>query len=99
MCRYSAFFATLLLVVRPPSFGLGRGPFTPPGSAMVRMDRKDLNSNKTNKTKTNYVRPEEVLSIQKFYGIVLCGRVFGGGWDRPDCSVQRLGRPAEVTVQ
>ena len=33
----------------PTYFGLGRGPITPPGPAMVRTDRKDLNSNKTNK--------------------------------------------------
>ena len=44
--QYSAFLASLLPVVRPPSFGLGRGPITPPGPTMVRMDRKDLNSNK-----------------------------------------------------
>ena len=44
---YSAFLASFLPVVRPPSFGLGRGPITPPGPAMVRTDRKDLNSNKT----------------------------------------------------
>ena len=30
----------------PTCFGLGRGPITPPGPAVVRMDRKDLNSNK-----------------------------------------------------
>ena len=30
----------------PTLFGLGRGPITPLGPAMVRMDRKDLNSNK-----------------------------------------------------
>ena len=28
-------------------FGLGRGPITPPGPAMVRTDLEDLNSNKT----------------------------------------------------
>ena len=28
-------------------FDLGRGPITPPGPAMVRTDRNDLNSNKT----------------------------------------------------
>ena len=28
-------------------FGLGRGPTTPPGPAMVLMDRKDVNLNKT----------------------------------------------------
>ena len=33
----------------PTLFGLGRGPTTPPDPAMVRMDRKDLNSNKTKK--------------------------------------------------
>ena len=33
-------------VVRPPLFGLGRGLITPPGPAMVRMNRKDLNLNK-----------------------------------------------------
>ena len=36
----AAFFS----VVRPPLFGLGRGPITPPGPAMVLMDQKDLNS-------------------------------------------------------
>ena len=30
-------------------FGLGRGPITSPGPAMVRTDRKDLNSNRTKK--------------------------------------------------
>ena len=29
-------------------FGLGGGPITPLGPAIVRMDRKDLNSNKEN---------------------------------------------------
>ena len=38
-------------MIRPPYFGLGRGPITPPNPAMVRMDRKDLNLNKTNKMK------------------------------------------------
>ena len=33
-------------------FGLGRGPITPPGPAMALMDRKGLNSNKTNKKQT-----------------------------------------------
>ena len=37
--RLAAFFS----VVRPPLFRLGRGPITPPGPAMVLMDRKDLN--------------------------------------------------------
>ena len=27
----------------PPLFGLGRGPITPPGPAMVLLDRKDIN--------------------------------------------------------
>ena len=31
----------------PTLFGLGRGPVTPPDPAMIRMDRKDLNSNRT----------------------------------------------------
>ena len=30
-------------------FGLGRGPITPPGPAMVLMDRKELNSKKYEK--------------------------------------------------
>ena len=47
---YSAFLASFSPVVRTPSFGLGRGPTTPPGPEMVRTCRKDLNSNKTNKT-------------------------------------------------
>ena len=46
--RYSWPFGCFFLVVRPPLFGLGRGPITPPGTAMFLMDRKDLNS-KTNK--------------------------------------------------
>ena len=48
--KYSAFLAAFTPVVRPPYFGLERGPLTSPGPAMVRTDRKDLNSNKT---KTN----------------------------------------------
>ena len=36
--------AAFFLVVRPPLFGLGRSPITPPGPAMVVIDRKDLNS-------------------------------------------------------
>ena len=37
-------FWLLFLVVRPPLFGLGKGPITPPpGPAMVVLDRKDLN--------------------------------------------------------
>ena len=35
--------------VRPPSFGLGRGPTTSPGLEMVRTGGKELNSNRTNK--------------------------------------------------
>ena len=38
--------ATFYPVVHPLYFGLGRGPITSPGPAMVPMDRKDLNSNK-----------------------------------------------------
>ena len=45
--------ATLFPVVRPPGFGFGRGPITHPGTAMVLTDRKDLNSNITNKTRQN----------------------------------------------
>ena len=37
----------------PTCFGLGRGPITPPGPAMVRMGRRDLNSNKTKQTNKN----------------------------------------------
>ena len=35
----------------PTYFGLGSGPITSPGPAMVRTNLKDLNSNKTNKNK------------------------------------------------
>ena len=52
---YSAFLASFSPVVRPPWFGLGRGPTTPPDPAMVRTDQKDLNSNKT-KTKIKKVQ-------------------------------------------
>ena len=37
---YSAFLAIFSPVVRPSSFGLGMGPITPPGPAMVGTDRK-----------------------------------------------------------
>ena len=48
--EYSAFLASFFSpVVRPPYFGLGKGPITPPGPAIVRMDRKYLNSKKTKK--------------------------------------------------
>ena len=40
--------AVFFSVVRPPLFGLWRGPITPPDPAMVRMDRKDLNSEHKN---------------------------------------------------
>ena len=39
----------------PTCFGLGRGPIAPPGSAMVRTDRKDLNSNKTKQTNVTII--------------------------------------------
>ena len=39
------------MVVRPPVFWLWEESITPPGPAMVRLDRKDLNS-KTKKKKT-----------------------------------------------
>ena len=38
----------------PTLFGLGRGPITPLGPAMVRMDRKDLNSNKQTKNERHF---------------------------------------------
>ena len=43
-------FGCFFLVVRPPLFGIGRGPITPPGPAMVVIDRKDLNSKTKKKT-------------------------------------------------
>ena len=46
---YSALLAIFSPVVRPPSFGLGRGPTTPPDPAMVRTSRKDLNSKRKEK--------------------------------------------------
>ena len=39
-------------------FGLGRGPVIPPDPAMVRTDRKDLNSNKTENKKANEKRTQ-----------------------------------------
>ena len=45
----------------PTLFDLGRGPITPPDPAMVRADRKDLNSNKTKQTKA-----ERPASTPKF---------------------------------
>ena len=59
LCLYSetmghknilGFFGYFVLGAPPTGFGIWRGPVTPPGPAVVRMDRKDLNSNKT---KTN----------------------------------------------
>ena len=53
--------ATLLPVVSPTYSGLGgRGTTTSPGPAMVRMDRKDLNSDKTKK------RNEENFGRKRF---------------------------------
>ena len=40
-----------LWVVRPPYFGLARGPITLPGPPILLMDRKDLNSSKTKQHK------------------------------------------------
>ena len=41
--QYLSAFGCFVSVVRPLLFGFGRGPITPAGPAMVRMDRKDLN--------------------------------------------------------
>ena len=43
----SVFFGYFVPGGSPTFFGLGRGPITPPDPAMVRTDRKDLDSNKT----------------------------------------------------
>ena len=45
-----AFWLFFFQVVRPPLFGLGRSPITPPGPAMALMDRKDLNPKHTHIT-------------------------------------------------
>ena len=45
-------FGYFVLGGSPTLFGLERGPITPPDPAMFRKDRKDLNSNKTNKPAT-----------------------------------------------
>ena len=50
---FSAFLVYFSRAVRTPIFGLGRGPITPAGPAMVRTDRKDPNSSKTKQTKFN----------------------------------------------
>ena len=38
----------------PTCFDLGRGPITLPGPAMVRMGRRDLNSDKTKQNRINW---------------------------------------------
>ena len=48
---YLGLFGYLFPGGLPTCFGSGRGPITPHGPAMVRTDRKDLNSKKENKTK------------------------------------------------
>ena len=65
----------------PTCFGLGRGPITPPGPAMVRTDRKDLNSNKTkqnwaqNKTKPCLVMSSMIVLTSKLWlNLELIGR-------------------------
>ena len=45
----SAYLATSS-VVRPPFFGLGRDPITPPGPARALTDQQDLNLAKKDKT-------------------------------------------------
>ena len=51
---FISLFGYFVLGGSPTSFGLGRGPITPPNPAMVRTDRKDLNSNKTKKGYFNF---------------------------------------------
>ena len=45
---FSAYWATFLRWFAHPCFGLGSGPITPLGPAMVLMDRRDLNSKPKN---------------------------------------------------
>ena len=63
------------LVVRPPLFGLGRGPITPLGPAMVVIDRKDLNS-KTKQKQTNEITA--TISCQYLLNLIFV--IFADFW-------------------
>ena len=66
-CReYSACSATFPRVGCPPYFGLGRGPITPPGPAMLRANRKDLNSNKTKQEKSCGEKYDDIKICSEF---------------------------------
>ena len=57
----------------PILFGLGRGPITPPGPAMVWLDRKDLNSSKTKNQNQNNAKicPKLHASAKTMHWVIL----------------------------
>ena len=78
----SAFFTNTFPGGSPTYFGLGMGPITHPGPAMVRTDRKDLNSNKTKKQNLFFLPVREEVQTDEppvistyFYR---CGRSLPG---------------------